>query len=219
LDKLLARPTRVRTVRHHPALPYAELPAFMLELAGQKGLAARALTFCILTASRTGEVIGARWSEIDGDVWTIPGTRMKSGREHRVPLSLPARQIVEELRALPGDADGFVFPGGRAGKPLSNMAMTAVLGRMGRSQITAHGFRSCFRDWARESTNFPREVAETALAHILKDKVEAAYARGDLLDKRRELMDAWADYALSQAVGTAATGWSRAATNGCTPTS
>lgn len=198
LDKLLARPTRIRTVQHHPALPYAELPAFMLELAGQNGVAARALTFCILTAARTGEVIGARWSEIDGDVWTIPGTRMKSGRDHRVPLSLPAQQIIEELRALSGEADGFVFPGGRGTKPLSNMAMTAVLKRMGRSQITAHGFRSSFRDWARESTNFPREVAETALAHILKDKVEAAYARGDLLDKRRELMAAWADYCVAQ---------------------
>jgi integrase len=206
LDKLLARPTRVRTVQHHPALPYAELPAFMLELAGQKGVAARALTLCILTAARTGEVIGARWSEIDGDVWTIPGTRMKSGREHRVPLSLPAQQIIEELRALSADADGFVFPGGRNGTPLSNMAMAAVLKRMGRGGITAHGFRSCFRDWARESTNFPREVAETALAHILKDKVEAAYARGDLLDKRRELMAAWASYALSRAAGAAATG-------------
>jgi integrase len=205
LDKLLARPTRVRTVRHHPALPYAELPAFMLELEGQKGVAARALTFCILTAARTGEVIGALWSEIDGDVWTIPGTRMKSGREHRVPLSLPAQQIIEELRALSADADGFVFPGGRGTKPLSNMAMAAVLKRMGRGGITAHGFRSSFRDWARESTNFPREVAETSLAHILKDKVEAAYARGDLLDKRRELMAAWADYALLPAAGAAAT--------------
>jgi integrase len=176
----------------------------MLELAGQKGVAAPALTFCILTASRTGEVIGARWSEIDGDAWTIPGTRMKSGREHRVPLSHPARQIIEELRALSGDADGFVFPGGRGAKPLSNMAMAAVLKRMGRSGITAHGFRSSFRDWARESTNFPREVAETALAHVLKDKVEAAYARGDLLDNRRELMDAWAGYALPPAAGAAA---------------
>jgi integrase len=129
---------------------------------------------------------------------------MKSGREHRVPLSLPAQQIIEELRALSSDADGvvfpggFVFPGGRGTEALSNMAMTAVLRRMGRSQITAHGFRSCFRDWARESTNFPREVAETALAHMLKDKVEAAYARGDLLDKRRELMAAWADYCVTQ---------------------
>lgn len=131
---------------------------------------------------------------------------MKSGREHRVPLSLPAQQIIEELRALSGDADGFVFPGGRTGKPLSNMAMAAVLKRMGGGGITAHGFRSCFRDWARESTNFPRDVAETALAHILKDKVEAAYARGDLLDKRRELMDAWAEYALSRAAGTVAPG-------------
>jgi len=205
LDKLLARPTRIRTVQHHPALPYAELPAFMLELAGQNGVAARALTFCILTAARTGEVIGAHWSELDGDVWTIPGARMKSGREHRVPLSLPAQQIIEQLRALSDDADGFVFPGGRGARPLSNMAMAAVLKRMGRGGITAHGFRSCFRDWARESTNFPREVAETALAHILKDKVEAAYARGDLLDKRRELMAAWASYALSRAAGTTAT--------------
>lgn len=206
LDKLLARPTRLRTVQHHAALPYADLPGFMLELVGQNGVAARALTFCILTAARTGEVTGARWSEIDGDVWTIPGARMKSGREHRVPLSHPARQILEEMRAIARDGDGFVFPGGRAGKPLSNMAMAAVLKRMGRGGITAHGFRSSFRDWARECTNFPREVAETALAHVLKDKVEAAYARGDLLDKRRELMDAWADHALSLAAGMASAG-------------
>jgi integrase len=198
LDKLLARPTRVRTVQHHAALPYADLPTFSAELAEQEGVAARALAFCILTASRTGEVIGARWDEIGADVWTIPAARMKSGREHRVPLSEPARQIVDEMRRLARDGDVFVFPGGRARKPLSNMAMAAVLKRMGRGGITAHGFRSSFRDWARESTNFPREVAETALAHVLKDKVEAAYARGDLLDKRRELMDAWANYAFAQ---------------------
>lgn len=197
LDKLLARPTKVRTVRHHAALPYAEIPAFMAALAAQDGIAPKALAFCILTATRTSEAVGARWAEIDGTTWTIPGDRMKSGREHRVPLAEAAQVIVDDMRRLRGDRDHFVFPGGRPGKPLSNMALLAVLRRMHRAEITVHGFRSAFRDWCGEQTNFPREVAEAALAHIVRDKTERAYARGDMLSKRAQLMEAWARFCLT----------------------
>jgi integrase len=146
----------------------------------------------ILTATRTGEVIGARWDEVDfdGKIWIVPAARMKAGREHRVPLSPPVAAILEEIKEL-RESD-FVFPGGKRDRPLSNMAMLAVLRRMGRDELTAHGFRSTFRDWAAEGTNFPREVAEAALAHTIADKVEAAYRRGDLFRKRRQLMGAWA---------------------------
>lgn len=198
LDKLLARPSKVATVEHFAALPFAELPAFFAVLAQQPGIAAKALAFCILTATRTGETIGARWDEITGELWTIPAERTKARREHRVPLSKPALVILAEMRTI-ADASGapvggFVFPGGRPGKPLSNMALLATLKRMGRQDVTTHGFRSAFRDWCGESTSFPREVAETALAHVIKDKVEAAYARGDLLAKRAQLMAAWGRY-------------------------
>lgn len=193
LDSLLPRRSKVQKVVHHAALPYAEIGVFVHALQAQDGTAARALEFLILTGCRTGEVIGARWAEIDlaSGIWTVPDVRMKAGREHRVPLSPAALRILERMR---GQDQEFVFPGGRVGRPLSNMAMLKVLERMQRDDLTAHGFRSTFRDWAAEQTHFPREVAEAALAHTLSDKVEAAYRRGDLFQKRRELMDAWAAY-------------------------
>jgi integrase len=194
LDKLLPARSKVQRVEHHPALPYDELADFVAMLRSQEGIAARALEFLILTATRTGEVIGARWDEVDlGEkIWVVPAARMKAGREHRVPLSGAAAGILEEMKKI-RESD-FVFPGGKRGKPLSNMAMLAVLKRIGRSDLTAHGFRSSFRDWAAERTNFQREVAEMALAHTVGDKVEAAYRRGDLFQKRRQMMDGWARF-------------------------
>jgi integrase len=193
LDKLLPSRSKVRRTQHHSALPYAELPAFMSLLREQEGVAALALEFTILTAARTGEVIGAQQSEINQRerLWTVPAERMKAGKEHRVPLS--ARAL--ELTATAVEADiNFVFPGGRLGQPLSNMAMLTVLRRMGRHDLTVHGFRSTFRDWASERTNFPSEVVEMALAHAVDNKTEAAYRRGDLFEKRRRLMDNWAEF-------------------------
>lgn len=179
-------------VRHHPAMPYAEIGAFMAALRKRDDLSARALELLILTGCRTSEVISARWDEIDGDIWTIPAERMKAGREHRVPLSADASAI---LKALPRiKRNPYLFPGQRAKRPMSNMAMLKLMDRMGFGQYTAHGFRSTFRDWAGEQTSYPREVAEAALAHGNPDKVEAAYQRGDFFDKRRKLMDAWAAY-------------------------
>jgi integrase len=198
LDHLLPQRTKVQKVQHHPALPYVEIGAFMGEVRSQEGHAARALEFLILTAGRTGEVIGARCDEIDmvEKTWTVPSNRMKTGKEHRVPLSPAASGLIEAQRTIaPGE---FVFPGGRPGKSLSNMAILKLLERMKRDDLTAHGFRSTFRDWAAEQTNFPREVAEMALAHTIGDKVEAAYRRGDLFEKRRKLMEAWATYCESQ---------------------
>jgi integrase len=192
LANLLPKRSRVKKVEHHAALPFAEVPAFMKALAEQPGVSANALAFTILTAARTGEIIGAKWSEIDLDagVWTVPAERMKAGVEHRVPLSDPALQILREMEAIrSGD---FVFPGGKRGRPLSNMAMLKTLERMGRDDLTVHGFRSSFRDWASETTAFPSEVVEAALAHTIESKVERAYRRGDLFEKRRELMGAWA---------------------------
>ena len=169
LDKLLPARSKVRRVEHHAALPYAELPGFLVSLREQEGIAARALEFAILTAARTGEVIGARWSEIDllEKTWTVPAARMKAGREHRVPLSARALAILEEMQPHRHAEDGFVFPGAKLGRPLSNMAFLMLLRRMGRDDLTAHGFRSSFRDWAAERTNFPSEVAEMALAHTV----------------------------------------------------
>ena len=194
LDKLLPTRAKIQKVKHYPALPYAEIAAFMALLRSQEGIAARALEFLILTAARTGEIIGARWDEVNLEekIWVVPGARMKAAREHRVPLSGPALAIIRKMNEIrEGD---FVVPGGRKGKPLSNMAMLAVLKRIGRDDLTAHGFRSTFRDWAAERTNFPREVVEMALAHTIENKVEAAYRRGDLVQKRRQLMEAWARY-------------------------
>lgn len=194
LDKLLAKRSDVARVEHHPALPWREMGAFMALLRGQEGIAARALEFTILTACRTGEVIGARWPEVDLEArtWSVPAERMKARRLHRVPLS---SQALDLLRALPRVAgEDFLFPGGRAGRPLSNAAMLATLKRMKRGDLTTHGFRSSFRDWTAEQTGFPRELAEAALAHVLRDKTESAYQRGDLLERRRKLMQAWGDY-------------------------
>jgi integrase len=194
IENLLPKKTKVRRVEHHAALPYPEIAAFMVGLRQQEGVAARALEFAILTAARTGEVIGARWDEINiGErLWTVPAERMKGGREHRVPLSDAALAIVEAMAAI--RAGDFVFPGGKANRPLSNMALLMLLRRIGRGELTAHGFRSTFRDWAAERTTSPAEVAEMALAHTVSDKVEAAYRRGDLFQKRRQLADAWAKF-------------------------
>jgi integrase len=193
LSQLLPASAKVRRVVHHAALPYAEVPTFLLKLREQEGIAARALEYLILTAARTGEVIGARWSEINpaDKTWCIPGERMKAGKEHRVPLPPRALAILEEMRKLRRTDDGFVFPGTK-GKPLSNMAFLMLLRRMDGDDVTAHGFRSSFRDWAAERTNYPAEVAEMALAHTVSDKTAAAYHRSDLFERRRRLMQQWA---------------------------
>jgi integrase len=202
LENLLPKKSKVRRVEHHAALPYAQLPAFIAELRKQEGVAARALEFAILTIGRTGEVVGARWSEIDfkGRLWVIPRERMKAGKEHRVPLSRAALAVLEGMQAI-RESD-FVFPGGRARRPLSNMAFLMLLRRMGRGDLTAHGFRSTFSDWCSERTNFPAEVRVMALAHTVSDKVEAAYRRGDLFEKRRQLAEAWAKFATAAPGGT-----------------
>jgi integrase len=194
LDTLLPARSKVQAVEHHAALPYAETGAFMHLLRDETGVGARALEFLILTAARTGEVIGATWGEFDlaQNVWTVPAERMKAKREHRVPLSPAAVKVLTAMQAI--RTNDFVFPGGKAGKPLSNMAMLALLKRMERADLTAHGFRSTFRDWAAECTAYPGEVAEAALAHTVGDKVEAAYRRGDLFEKRRRLMNDWAKH-------------------------
>jgi integrase len=193
LDKLLPKPTRVHKVRHHPAMPYSELPAFMGELGSNNAMSALALRFAILSAARTGEVIGADWSEINLDdaIWIVPEDRMKAGIEHRIPLS---SQAVDILKETP-NRRGWVFESANPGKPISQQAMLMLLRRK-RPGLTVHGFRSSFRDWCGEQTNYPRELAESALAHRLKDKAEAAYQRGDMLERRRELMQAWADFCL-----------------------
>jgi integrase len=186
----------VRKVEHHAALPYIELPGFLIGLRAQESISARALEFTILTAARTGEVIGVRWSEIDliNKTWTVPAGRMKAGREHRVPLSPRALAILEDRQGHRHADDGFVFPGGKPGKPLSNMAFLMLLRRMERGDLTAHGFRSSFRVWAAERTNFPAEAAEMALAHTVSDKTVAAYNRSDLFERRRRLMQQWATF-------------------------
>ncbi len=177
LDNQLPARGKVQKVEHHAALPYRKMGTFMSALREQSGMGARALEFAILTATRTGEVIEARWSEIDLEaaVWTVPAERMKAKVEHRVPLSAPALAVLAPLHE--NRESDFVFPGGRAGKPLSSMALLMTLRRMERGDLTAHGFRSTFRDWTAEQTSYPRDVAEMALAHTIKDKVEAAYRR------------------------------------------
>lgn len=193
LDKLLPKRSQAHAVKHHAALNYKEIGAFIAGLRKQPGIAAKALEFLILTAARTGEVIGATWAEIDiGEkLWVIPAGRMKAAVEHRVPLSARAMDLINEMQIGQGD---FIFPGRKEAQPLSNMALLTLLERMGRKDITAHGFRSSFRDWVAEETRYPREVAEAALAHRLADKTEAAYRRGDLFEKRRRLMNDWARY-------------------------
>lgn len=197
LDAALAAPKKVSRPKHHAALPWKEVGAFYVALAEQKGMGALALRFAILTAARSGEVRGAAWDEIDLDerTWTIPAERMKAGRPHRVPLSDAAIEVVRFAR-LHGAAKHatLVFPGDRAGKPLSDMTLTGVLRRMGRDDLTVHGFRSTFRDWVSEATSFGRDIAEAALAHVVGDETEAAYRRGDLFAKRRKLMAHWANH-------------------------
>lgn len=193
LSNVLPKRLKLKRVEHHPALDYADMPAFMTELREREAVSALALEFLILTAARSGEVRGARWNEIDLEkgIWVVPADRMKAGREHRVPLSGPARALLKSLSSR--RTGPFVFPGSGE-RPLSETAFSALLKRMQRDSITAHGFRSSFRQWCAEQTNFPREVAEAALAHTLKDKVEAAYQRGDVFRKRATLMEAWASY-------------------------
>jgi integrase len=192
LDKLLPKPSKVQRGEHHPALPVGDVGAFMARLRQVEGMGARALEFVILTAARSGEVRGAKWAEIDlhAKVWTVPGERMKAGKEHRVPLSEPALALLQALPRV--DAAELVFPGPK-GSALSDMTLTAVTRRMAVDAVP-HGFRSTFRDWAAERTNYPREVAEMALAHTIGDKVEAAYRRGDLFEKRAHLMAEWATF-------------------------
>jgi integrase len=193
LDHLLPKRSKL-TRGHHPALPYQDVAVFVGRLRESDSLAALALELCILTAARSGEILGMRWSEINLDerVWTLPPDRMKAGREHRVPLSERAVAILRQLAEIrTGD---FIFPGQRKGGPLSNMAMEMMLRRMKADSITVHGFRSSFRDWAGNETHYPRDLIETALAHVIGDKAEQAYRRSDALEKRRKLMEAWANY-------------------------
>jgi len=203
LDHLLPATGKIARVEHHAALPWQNMGSFMAELRQRDGIGATALQFTILTAARSGETRGAAWSEIDlpAAVWTIPAARMKAGREHRVPLSDAALAVLRHMEPLRDDkAGGLVFPGTKA-KPLSDMSLSAVVRRMGRGGITVHGFRSTFRDWCAEATNYPREIAEAALAHVNRDKVEAAYARGDHLARRARLMAEWAEHCARPAAG------------------
>jgi integrase len=196
LKHLLPSQQKNQKSNHHPALPYRDVAEFMPLLRAQPGTAGRALEFTILTAARTSETLGARWAEFDllDKVWVVPPERMKAGEKHRVPLSLRALAILREMQSLRfGDnsGGGYVFPGSKPGRPLSNMAMGMLLRRMGHNNITVHGFRSTFRDWAAEKTNHPNHVVEMALAHAIGGKVEGAYRRGELLQKRRALMNDW----------------------------
>jgi integrase len=186
---------------HHAAMSYQDVPAFVLSLRQRDATAARALEVLILTAARTSEVLGAHWAEVNRErsIWTIPPGRMKSGREHRVPLTGRTVEIFMEMEKLRDGGTGLVFPG-RGGKPLSNMSMEMLLRRMKIDGATVHGFRSSFRDWAAEETPFPREIAEAALSHVVGDSTERAYRRGDALERRRELMEAWAGYVSQSAV-------------------
>lgn len=196
LDHLLPKASKLQKVKSHDALPYVELPSFMADLRKENGVAPKALEFLILTAARTTEVIEAKWTEIDlkAAVWTIPAERMKAGKEHRVPLSAPALALLKNLHGEDGNPFVFISPMLK-NKSMSNMAMTNVLKRMKRKEgVTVHGFRSAFRDWASEETSYPGAVAEMALAHTIESKVEAAYRRGDLFEKRKPLMADFAAY-------------------------
>jgi integrase len=200
LDAVLPRPQKL-TRGHHAAMDVADIPEFVRRLQIIYGTSARALEFLILCASRTSEVQGMRWREIDlkEAIWVVPASRMKAGREHRVPLSARAMQILRDQRhdEQSPSPDDYVFPGARPGRPLSSMAFDMLLRRQGL-EVTTHGFRSTFRVWCAERTSFPREVAEAALAHSLTDRVEAAYQRSDLLAKRRKMMEAWSAYLASK---------------------
>jgi integrase len=194
LENLLPKKSKVRRVEHHAAMPYGEIPTFMAELQKQKGIAARAVEFAVLTAARSGEVRGARWNEFDLDnrLWVIPGARMKSGKEHNAPLSKRALGILEDVGVIRKE-NALVFPS-RTGGSVTDLAMTGVLKKLGHGDIVLHGFRSTFSDWCAEQTATPSEVREMALAHAVGDRVEAAYRRGDLFEKRRQLMDEWGRY-------------------------
>jgi integrase len=214
LSEALAAPRKVQRVQHHPALPWTEMPTFMAALRGVDGIGALALRFAILTAARTGEVRGMTWSEVGlaAGIWTVPADRMKARRLHRVPLSPAACDILAALRPQAVESEGLIFFGSRPDTPLSDMTLSAVTRRMNEDQrgsdgrfrwcdiaghpIVPHGFRSTFRDWAGETRPEGREIVERALAHTIRDKAEAAYARSDLLERRRPLMDAWAAYCL-----------------------
>lgn len=196
MDKLFPKRSAVRKVKHHEAVPYGDVPKFLQSLRAATSVSSAALQFVILTAARTGEALGAKWEEInekDG-VWTVPADRMKAKREHRVPLSsqaLAALKAVQPVR----NASGLIFPSPiRDGEQMSDMALLVLVKRLAGEKFTTHGFRSSFRDWAAEQTGFPSEVVEMALAHTVRNQVEAAYRRGDLFEKRRKLMQAWADY-------------------------
>ena len=201
LDHLLPRPSKLAR-GHHAAMPYQDVAAFIAQLRKREATSALALELCILTAARSGEILGMRWPEIDLDkkIWTVPAGRMKAGREHRVPLSPRAVAILRQLAKV--KIGEFVFAGQARNKPLSNMAMEMVLRRMKIEDATVHGFRSSFRDWAGNVSSFPREVTETALAHVIGDKAEQAYRRGDALEKRRKLMEAWASFCEPKPIGT-----------------
>ena len=192
LDKILPKPTKIRKVKHHPALPYIYVPEYFRELRTIDTLAAKTLAFIILTATRGGEARCARWDEFNGDTWTIPADRMKARRLFRVPLSKEVLNILEEVK--PMEKRGLVFPGSRG--PISDTSVRMLL-KQKYSDLTTHGFRSSFRDWCAEMSSYPREVAEAALSHVVKDKTEAAYQRGDLIEKRRRLMDSWEQYLLT----------------------
>jgi integrase len=194
---MLPKRSKMQRVAHHPAMPWREVPEFMLTLRAEAGLAPRALDLTILTAARTSEVLNARWSEFDLEraIWTVPAERMKGQREHRVPLSEPAMALLRSLLPLRDPARGdWVFPGAREGRSLSDTALAKVLARIGHHDVTVHGFRSGFRDWVAETTGYSGEVAEAALAHVVGNGVEAAYRRGDLFEKRRRLMEDWAQF-------------------------
>lgn len=195
LDKLLPKRSKIQPVQHHAALPWPELPAFMTELARHDAPSYKAMRLTILTACRTSEVLNATWDEIDlkARTWTIAASRMKASKDHRVPLSDAAHDVLQSLTPIKGSP--YLFPGQRRGRPLSNLAMLMTLRRLGRGDLTMHGFRSTFRDWAAENTHYPREVCEMALAHTVATGAEAAYWRGDVFEKRRALMADWATYA------------------------
>ncbi|GGC79537.1 tyrosine-type recombinase/integrase [Vreelandella lutescens] len=200
LDKLLAKPSRVQKVTHHPAMPYDEVAIFVSSIQAYNSVSSKALQFLILTTTRTSEVLNAEWHEIDMGkaTWLIPAARMKANREHRVPLSKQAMDLLHSLQRVRGN--NFLFPGMKVGRPLSNMSLLQFMRGLGygpsgeKGNYVPHGFRSSFRDWTGEVTSYPRDVAEMALAHTIENKVEAAYRRGDLFEKRRQMMQGWADF-------------------------
>ena len=193
LAEILPSRAKLASIEHHAALPWQDMPSFMSALRTKSAVSAHCLEFAVLTAARSGEARGTRWKEIDmqAAVWSIPGERMKSGKPHKVPLSPCAMEILVEVDALPHNPDSLTFPGGKVGSPLSDVALSKMLTSI-RTGVTVHGFRSTFRDWCAEATDTPREIAEAALAHVNKNKVEAAYLRGNTIEKRRKLMEAWA---------------------------